>query len=130
MKSPSWRSVMSRRCLSLAWMSLPAIIIGVAIKRPEPVAHKASEMSAASTFGSTLSPPPMRPNAPIIEATVPSSPSSGPMRTIVEIDAIRFSIVAMTSVWNSITRTCLTFASPLSRTRRATAMSCARAECQ
>ncbi len=72
----------------------------------------------------------MRPKAPIIDATVPSSPSKGPIRTIVEIDASRFSIAPMTSVWNSITRTCLTFASPFDRCFKATAMSCASAVCQ
>ena len=79
-------------------MSLPKIIIGVAINRPEPVAQRARLMSAASAFGLTFSEPPIRPNAPIMLATVPSSPSNGPMRTIVEIEASRFSIPAMTSV--------------------------------
>ena len=62
-------------------------------------------------------------------ATVPSRPSSGPIRTIVEIDARRFSIPAITSVWNSMTMICLTLAIPLSRFFRATAISCASAEC-
>ena len=78
----------------------------------------------------TFSAPPIRPKAPIIEATVPSSPRSGPIRTIVEIDASRFSIAPMTSVWNSITRSCLTLASPLPRFFNATATSCASAVCQ
>lgn len=111
-------------------MSLPRIIIGVAISSPAPVAQRASEMSRARSVGLTFSEPPIRPKAPIIEATVPSSPSSGPIRTIVEIDASRFSIAAITSVWNSITSTCLIFARPLLRCFRATAISCASAVCQ
>jgi hypothetical protein len=32
--------------------------------------------------------------------TVPRSPRSGPIRTIVEIDASQFSMLAVTAVWN------------------------------
>ena len=63
-------------------------------------------------------------------ATVPSRPSSGPIRTIVEIEASRFSMPAMTSVWNSMTSICLILAIPLSRFFNATAINCARAVCQ
>ena len=63
-------------------------------------------------------------------ATVPRRPSKRPIRTIVEIDARRFSIPAITSVWNSMTRSCLILAIPLSRFVSATARSCASAVCQ
>ena len=63
-------------------------------------------------------------------ATVPSSPSSGPIRTIVETDPSRFSIPAITSLWNSVTTSCLILASPLSRFCSATAINWASAVCQ
>ena len=109
------------------------IIIGVAIEEtgarcPEGQREMSQQPATVALTFATL---PIRPNAPIIDATVPSSPSSGPIRTtIVEIDASRFSMAPITSVWNSITRTCLTFASPLVRFFNATATSCASAVCQ
>ena len=73
-------------------------IMGLAISRPAPVAQSARLMSVASACGSAFSEPPIREKAAIMLATVPTSPRSGPIRTIVEIEPSRFSIPAITSL--------------------------------
>ena len=79
-------------------MSLATSIRMVAISRPPAVAQRARLISEARALGLTFSAPPMRPNAAIMLATVPIRPSSGPIRTIVEIEASRPSIAETTSV--------------------------------
>ena len=89
------------------------IIIGLAINKPAPVAQQRQadirrQGAWVNLFGTAY---PVECGNHARDRTEKTQ-ESGPILTMVEIEASRFSIPAITSVWNSVTSNCLIFAKP------------------